>query len=77
MRWEHPERGPISPAVFIPIAEDTNLIIALGEWAMRQACEDAAKWPGDMTVSVNVSAQAVLDGQPARAGHECAWRSRV
>ncbi|MXO59106.1 EAL domain-containing protein [Altererythrobacter salegens] len=57
MRWEHPERGSISPAVFIPIAEETNLIIALGEWAMRQACEDSSQWPGDLTVSVNVSAQ--------------------
>jgi diguanylate cyclase (GGDEF)-like protein len=57
MRWNHPERGPISPAVFIPIAEESNLISALGEWALRQACADAAKWPGDLKVAVNVSAQ--------------------
>ena len=56
MRWEHPERGPISPAVFIPIAEDTNLINALGEWAMKQACADASEWPGELRVAVNVSA---------------------
>ncbi len=57
MRWNHPERGPISPAVFIPIAEDSNLISALGEWALRQACMDAAKWPDHLRVAVNVSAQ--------------------
>jgi diguanylate cyclase (GGDEF)-like protein/PAS domain S-box-containing protein len=57
MRWEHPERGPISPGVFIPIAEESNLIIAIGDWALRQACEDAAQWPGDLKVAVNVSAQ--------------------
>jgi diguanylate cyclase (GGDEF)-like protein/PAS domain S-box-containing protein len=56
MRWNHPERGPISPGVFIPIAEETNLIGTLGEWAMRQACADAAKWPGNLRVAVNVSA---------------------
>src|SRR5690606_4820543 len=55
MRWDHPERGPISPGVFIPIAEETNLITSLGEWAMRQACADAAKWPGHLRVAVNVS----------------------
>jgi len=57
MRWNHPERGPISPGVFIPIAEDSNLIAALGEWALRQACADAAQWPGELKVAVNVSAQ--------------------
>ena len=56
MRWYHPERGAISPAVFIPIAEETNLIGPLGEWALRQACGDAAAWPGSLKVSVNVSA---------------------
>jgi diguanylate cyclase (GGDEF)-like protein len=56
MRWNHPDRGPISPGVFIPIAEETNLISALGEWALRQACADAAKWPGELRVAVNVSA---------------------
>ena len=56
MRWNHPERGPISPGVFIPIAEETNLISALGEWALRQSCADAAQWPGNLRVSVNVSA---------------------
>ena len=66
MRWNHPERGPISPSVFIPIAEDSNLIAALGEWALRQSCADAAEWPGDLRVAVNVSAQQFTsEGLPA------------
>lgn len=55
IRWNHPERGPISPALFIPIAEEANLIGDLGEWALNKACEDAARWPGKMKVAVNVS----------------------
>ncbi len=55
MRWNHPEFGDVSPAVFIPIAEETSLIIALGEWALRQACSDAMTWPGNIRVAVNVS----------------------
>lgn len=55
IRWNHPERGAISPAMFIPIAEEANLIGELGEWALRKACEQAAKWPGKMKVAVNVS----------------------
>ncbi|MBA3054508.1 MAG: EAL domain-containing protein [Sphingomonadales bacterium] len=56
MRWEHPERGYVSPAMFIPIAEDSNLIIQLGDWALRRACRDAAGWPKSVRVAVNVSA---------------------
>ena len=55
VRWHHPERGPISPALFIPIAEEANLIGPLGEWILRKACEDAASWPGELRVAVNVS----------------------
>jgi diguanylate cyclase (GGDEF)-like protein/PAS domain S-box-containing protein len=55
MRWRHPERGEISPALFIPIAEDADLIGPLGEWALREACADAAKWPANLRVAVNVS----------------------
>ncbi len=56
IRWTHPERGPVSPALFIPIAEEANMIGKIGEWTLRRACEDAAKWPGKMRVAVNVSA---------------------
>lgn len=55
IRWNHPERGNISPALFIPIAEEANLIGDLGEWALHKACEQAAKWPGKLKVAVNVS----------------------
>ena len=55
MRWNHPERGMVSPALFISVAEETGLIIPLGEWALRQSCADAAGWPGDIRIAVNVS----------------------
>jgi diguanylate cyclase (GGDEF)-like protein len=56
MRWEHPERGFVSPAVFIPAAEEGNLINALGEWALKTACQAAVGWPSTVRVAVNVSA---------------------
>lgn len=55
MRWEHPERGFVSPAVFIPAAEESDLIVGLGEWALRTACEAATRWPETVHVAVNVS----------------------
>ena len=59
LRWNHPTRGPISPAEFIPIAEETGLIVPLGEWVLREACREAARWPGHMTIAVNVSATQI------------------
>jgi diguanylate cyclase (GGDEF)-like protein len=56
LRWSHPERGQISPAQFIPLAEETGLIVPLGEWVMRTACIHAAKWPKEIGVAVNLSA---------------------
>ncbi|MEM5457368.1 EAL domain-containing protein [Paraburkholderia phytofirmans] len=55
LRWRHPVRGELSPAAFIPIAERTGLIVALGEWVLRQSCVDALRWRDAATVSVNVS----------------------
>jgi len=55
LRWDHPKRGPLSPAKFIPIAEETGLIAPIGEWALRTACRDMASWPGNVRVAVNVS----------------------
>ena len=56
LRWQHPGLGPISPAEFIPIAEENGQIVPLGEWALREACREASRWPDDLRVSVNVSA---------------------
>jgi diguanylate cyclase (GGDEF)-like protein len=55
MRWRHPERGYVSPADFIPVAEDLGLIVPLGEWALRQACVEAVKWPATIKIAVNLS----------------------
>ena len=55
LRWRHPELGMISPAEFIPVAEDTGLINQLGEWVLTTACAEAATWPDDIKVAVNVS----------------------
>src|SRR5262249_25469411 len=55
LRWLHVERGTLAPAEFIPVAEDTGLIVPLGEWVLRKACSDAAKWPADIKVAINLS----------------------
>ncbi len=56
LRWRHPDKGMISPADFIPIAEDIGLIVPLGDWVLREACTEATKWPDDVKVAVNLSA---------------------
>jgi diguanylate cyclase (GGDEF)-like protein len=55
VRWRHPERGLIAPSEFIPAAEETGLIIPLGEWVIRQACRDAANWPDEIKIAINLS----------------------
>ena len=55
VRWRHPERGMISPAEFIPLAEETGLINEIGEWVLAKACNEAASWPVAINVAVNVS----------------------
>ncbi|MEH2493962.1 diguanylate cyclase (GGDEF)-like protein/PAS domain S-box-containing protein [Bradyrhizobium sp. AZCC 1678] len=55
LRWRHPERGMVSPAEFIPVAEDTGLINELGDWVMQTACNEAAGWPSRVRLAVNVS----------------------
>jgi diguanylate cyclase (GGDEF)-like protein len=55
VRWQHPENGLVSPATFIPLAEETGLIVPIGEWVIRQACATAAQWPADLRIAVNLS----------------------
>jgi diguanylate cyclase (GGDEF)-like protein len=55
IRWNHPKRGLIAPADFVPVAEDTGLIVPIGAWVIREACAQAAGWPGLIRVAVNVS----------------------
>jgi diguanylate cyclase (GGDEF)-like protein len=55
IRWRHPERGMVSPGEFIPVAEETGLIIPLGEWILRQVCADALSWPQNIRVAINLS----------------------
>jgi len=55
LRWRHGERGFVPPADFIPVAEESGLIVPIGEWVLRQACTDAATWPDDIRVAVNLS----------------------
>ncbi|MET0653568.1 MAG: EAL domain-containing protein [Hyphomicrobiaceae bacterium] len=75
LRWHRPHRGVVSPGEFIPLAEETGLIAQIGEWVLRTACAQAASWPADVRVSVNLSpaqfkhlqlaavvAQALADG---------------
>ncbi len=56
IRWNHPEKGIIAPAAFIPLAEEIGFIVPMGDWVIRQACATAAQWPGDLHVAVNISA---------------------
>ena len=55
IRWHHPERGMVAPLDFIPVAEDSGLIVPIGDWVIRQACAEAATWPSNVKIAVNLS----------------------
>lgn len=55
LRWFHPERGPVEPAEFVPLAEETGLIAGIGDWVLRAACSEAACWPKDVGLAINLS----------------------
>jgi len=61
LRWTHPELGSISPAKFIPVAEEARLITPIGEWVLRTACNEAVSWPGHIRIAVNVSPEQLTD----------------
>ena len=61
VRWHHPTRGVISPSLFVPLAEECGLILQIGEWVLRTACDEAAKWPEHIRVAVNLSPIQFVD----------------
>ena len=61
LRWTNPELGVVSPAKFIPLAEEARLIRPIGEWVLRTACREAMNWPSSVRIAVNVSAEQLLD----------------
>jgi len=67
LRWPHPERGMISPAEFIPVAEEMGLIVEIGNYVLRKACLEAMAWPNDVSVAVNLSAIQFRRGNVVRA----------
>jgi diguanylate cyclase len=70
LRWRHPVRGEISPAVFIPIAEESGAILQIGDWVLRTACREAASWPRPLKIAVNVSAVQLYNASFVRELHQ-------
>jgi diguanylate cyclase (GGDEF)-like protein/PAS domain S-box-containing protein len=70
LRWNHPERGYVSPTIFIPIAEESGLILQLGEWVLRGSCREAARWSNPLSIAVNVSAVQLHGSHFAQLLHE-------
>ncbi|MGD9869055.1 MAG: putative bifunctional diguanylate cyclase/phosphodiesterase [Hyphomicrobiales bacterium] len=70
MRWRHPERGMVPPSDFIPIAEESGLILLMGQWALRTACAEAASWDGDYRVAVNLSPVQFSDTRLPETVHQ-------
>lgn len=82
VRWRHPKRGLISPADFLPLAEEIGVIDAMGEWVLRTACREAMKWPADVIIAVNASPSQFQSGAlrgigKARPGSERAPRKQA
>ena len=77
LRWTHPTRGEIPPAEFIPLAEDTGSILQIGEWVLRTACREAARWSEPLTIAVNVSAVQIHSPNFATAVHEILFETEL
>ena len=63
LRWSHPALGQVSPSTFIPVAEEIGCIVALGEWVLKTACQEATRWPAAISVAVNVSPRQLGDSE--------------
>ncbi|MGB3501850.1 MAG: EAL domain-containing protein [Mesorhizobium sp.] len=75
LRWRHPTRGIIEPGEFLSIAESSGLIVPLGNWALEQACSDAARWSGDIRVAVNIAAAQVYRQDLPQLVRETLWKT--
>ncbi|GLH76957.1 bifunctional diguanylate cyclase/phosphodiesterase [Bradyrhizobium sp. SSBR45G] len=70
VRWQHPRRGLVAPGAFIPLAEESGLIVAMGEWILRAACREAASWSNELKISVNLSPVQCRNDDIVRLVHE-------
>jgi diguanylate cyclase len=77
LRWRHPTRGEVMPADFIPLAEDTGVIMQIGEWVLREACREAATWAQPLTVAVNVSTVQIHNPNFAHTVHEILFETAL
>ena len=69
VRWHHPRRGMVPPGTFIPLAEESGLIIPIGEWILREACREAASWPRPLHIAINLSPVQFRHGDLAELVH--------
>ena len=74
VRWQHPTRGLVSPGDFIPLAEESGLIVAMGEWILREACREAASWPNPLQIAVNLSPVQFRTATCRRSCIRCCWK---
>jgi diguanylate cyclase (GGDEF)-like protein/PAS domain S-box-containing protein len=77
IRWQQPQRGSVPPLEFIPIAEETGLIVPIGEWVLQQACLDAVAWPGEIALAVNISPAQFKSGDFVERVIAALHRSRL
>jgi diguanylate cyclase (GGDEF)-like protein len=75
LRWRHPTRGLLGPGAFVSVAEETGLIVQLGDWVLQRACADAARWPAHVKVAVNLSAAQFIGGNLTDTVHRAVSRS--